>query len=57
MGIIIGRLKSLQRYEIEDWPDGFGGSTLEVDARDDDRGEWIKVEDLRKIIKEEEGWF
>jgi len=50
--VVIERLKSLQKYDIEAWSDDWGNSTLEIDACDDEYAEWVKVEDVEKIIKE-----
>ena len=50
--VVIERLKSLQKYDIASCADDWGNSTLEVDACDDEYAEWVKVEDVEKIIKE-----
>ena len=49
--VVIERLKSLQKYDIEPIKD-YSDCWLDIDPCNDEFAKWIKVEDVEKIIKE-----
>ncbi len=43
--VVIGRLQSLDRFDVGAWPDGCPSADKEID------GEWVRWDDIEELIK------